>query len=927
MNRRVEISFPAAGEVRTYATNNAPLSRVQYHIGDTITDQNEHSYTVTSLEDLKGFCIYVCTDSDGQVINLPESELKSAVHLSNPVDRLLAGQLDKTSRFQLRHRTLQQWGRWHGSSVRGLLGARVQLLPHQLYIAHEVGQRFAPRVLLADEVGLGKTIEAGLILHQKILSGRASRVLIVVPDSLVHQWFVEMLRRFNLPFSLLDEERCSELESSNDGQNPFESTQLVICSLSLLEHETSRFQQVLEASWDLVIVDEAHHLHWTPEQASPAYVCIEALAQLCAGLLLLTATPEQLGSEAHFARLRLLDPARYPDLQEYLQEEASYAPLNELIQQLLAEGGYQHLQASTEMQKQLSEYLGESSLQQLLSDLQTEEGPEQIILEAAKALLDRHGTGRVLFRNTRHAIEGFPARQLFSWPLPAPPAYEQNLAGADIMERLQAEVLLGEDWIEQDPRVVWLLDWLKSHRTEKTLVICAQATTAIDLESHLTLRGGVRAAVFHEQLTLIERDRAGAWFADLTDGAQVLVCSEIGSEGRNFQFASHLIFFDLPLNPDLLEQRIGRLDRIGQQTDVSIHVPYYEHSAQEVLLKWYHEGMQAFERPFAGGQRVFQQFENELTACLLNVAAEDRQQLLAATRQFSDELVEQLQRGRDPLLELNSCHPATAQQVIDGIVNEEADFDLEDYMEAVFSQFGVDNDYHSQGAVVLRPGEHMLSEQFPELPEDGLTATYDRDMALSRDDLHYLTWEHPMVTGVTELILSGDFGNTALCSFKLPPLEPGTILLEAVFVLRCVAPKHLQAERYTGQSLVRVLVDVNGNDLSEVIRVDHINKLSAKVPLRNGQELIRRTRAQLEDMVSKAQQIALPRQQALVNQALEDMKQRQQAEIERLQALAQVNPNIREDEISALQAHTEALHKVLADAKLEPDAIRVAVAT
>src|SRR5690606_622242 len=149
------------------------------------------------------------------------------------------------SRYMLRQETLEHLRRLRQSPAQGLLGARVQLLPHQFYIASEVAERHAPRVLLADEVGLGKTIEAGLILHQQLLTGRASRVLILVPDSLIHQWLVEMLRRFNLHFTILDAERCAALAPSFDDEedegsagdevvNPFESAQLVLCGLAFL---------------------------------------------------------------------------------------------------------------------------------------------------------------------------------------------------------------------------------------------------------------------------------------------------------------------------------------------------------------------------------------------------------------------------------------------------------------------------------------------------------------------------------------------------------------------------------------------------------------------------------------------------------------------------------------------------------------------
>lgn len=120
------------------------------------------------------------------------------------------------------------------------------------------------------------------------------------------------------------------------------------------------------------------------------------------------------------------------------------------------------------------------------------------------------------------------------------------------------------------------MGYLTSHRSQKVLVICAKAATALQLEQVLREREGIRAAVFHEGMSIIERDRAAAWFAEEDTGAQVLLCSEIGSEGRNFQFASHMVMFDLPFNPDLLEQRIGRLDRIGQAHDIQIHVPYLE---------------------------------------------------------------------------------------------------------------------------------------------------------------------------------------------------------------------------------------------------------------------------------------------------------------------------------------------------------------
>ncbi len=134
--------------------------------------------------------------------------------------------------------------------------ARSGLIPHQLYIAYEVGRRHAPRVLLADEVGLGKTIEVGMIIHQQVLSGRAERILIVVPETLQHQWLVEMMRCFNLHFSIFDEERC--IESFAESDNPFDTQQYVLCSLTFLRKSCKRYEQALEGR--ICWLSMKHHL-------------------------------------------------------------------------------------------------------------------------------------------------------------------------------------------------------------------------------------------------------------------------------------------------------------------------------------------------------------------------------------------------------------------------------------------------------------------------------------------------------------------------------------------------------------------------------------------------------------------------------------------------------------------------------------------
>lgn len=198
----------------------------------------------------------------------------------------------------------------------------------------------------------------------------------------------------------------------------------------------------------------------------------------------------------------------------------------------------------------------------------------------------------------------------------------------------------------------------------------------------LRLHAGIKTAIFTEQMSLLERDQAAAFFADEA-GAQILLCSEIGSEGRNFQFASHLILFDLPANPDTLEQRIGRLDRIGQHQRITLHVPYVQGTAQERLFRWYDEALNIFNQISPTAQAVQEQFIYELKPLLEgklpnNQQVPDGSHLTAVNEAVNKQLSEliddakhtrlqleaELQAGRDKLLEYNSCRPKVAGRIV-----------------------------------------------------------------------------------------------------------------------------------------------------------------------------------------------------------------------------------------------------------------------
>ena len=893
--RRVTVNFPAVGEERTYAADSAPLTRLRFKPGDFVSTVNEVELKVLEVEENQGLLIYIGTDHHDQMMTISELELDAFVQLTTPLQRLLNGHFDKNSDFALRVATLDHIDRLQVSSARGLMGSRTSLLAHQVYIANEVGRRFAPRVLLADEVGLGKTIEAGMIMHQQLLTGRASRVLIMVPASLLHQWLVEMLRRFNLHFSLFDADRVAEIVD----ENPFETEQLVLCASDLFNARPDLQAQALSAGWDMVVIDEAHHLHWSEQEAGEDYLFAEALAQNSAGLLLLTATPEQVGQASHFARLRLLDPSRFHDLEHFREQEQTYRHWSDLVDAL--ERG------------------------EIPEDLPAGLDPGEPADSLIDKILDRHGTGRVLFRNTRAAISGFPKRVLHAYALPAPAEY--TLAEVDIDARLHPELPYVDDsWLSFDPRVTWLEETLKGLRPAKVLVICAHAETAVALEHHLHMRAGIRSAAFYEGLSIIERDRAAAYFADDVGGAHTLVCTEIGSEGRNFQFAHHLILFDLPLNPDLLEQRIGRLDRIGQTEEVQIHVPYLEGTAQQVLLEWYQQGLNLFCDSCSAGYMIFQNFSDRLLA-QLRQRNDEFPALLADTAAFTEQTRRELREGRDRLLERNSCKPEVAQLLIEGISTSENSEVLQDYLGSLCESFGVDHEFHSEKALILRPTDHMLTGHFPYVREEGTTVTFSRDVALAREDIAFLTWEHPMLVEAMEMVHSTELGNAAIGTIKLKGIAPGTMLLESIYTVNCVAPKALEVERFLSLSPIRLLVDARGKELAKLVPHDRLNTLVEKVQKSTALEIIKRVQKEVDAKMALANQQAEQQLQTLLEQAEATMRSSLGAELQRLEALREVNPSIRQEEVDHLRYRIDECALHIRHANLQMQALRLIITT
>lgn len=488
--------------------------------------------------------------------------------------------------------------------LEGLHG--VEHLPHQIETVRRVLRHFRGGVLLADEVGLGKTIEACLLLREYLLRGMMKRVLILVPPALVSQWSEELSTKFGLDFTAA--------ESGHSIKDGFwRENDRVLASLSLAKSQR-HFDAVAACSWDLVIVDEAHHCR---NRATRNWQVVNALQRR--RLFLLTATPVQNDLMELYNLLTLLEPGHLKTetdfKRNYIRRGNPRDPLNrERLRELLGEVMIRNTRSlvTINLPPRYAQTLvvrpdeDEAKLYRLLDTyLRWRRRDQQSRADAAK-------------RPEAAPSEGAIAPDLFSG-LPAPPASAEQAelsrmritsllrAGGSHPAALAAPLA---DLAEQDDRAgpilelarkvaeagssskeARLVELLKTNRQSKNLVF-ANFTATLDRLASVLTAAGIPFCEFTGRQTTVEKAHAVEL---LRDQVPVMLCSEIGGEGHNLQFANTLINFDLPWNPMRIEQRVGRIHRIGQAREVFIFNLCTAGSMEDRILRLLHEKIRMFE--------------------------------------------------------------------------------------------------------------------------------------------------------------------------------------------------------------------------------------------------------------------------------------------------------------------------------------------
>ena len=768
-----------------------------------------------------------------------------------PADDLAHGDLAERVPFALRLQALYLRHAYRYDIRSGLSNARVEPQLHQVFIAHRVTNKLQPRMILADEVGLGKTIEAGLILKELRARGLVDRVLIVCPASLQIQWQNELRSKFNEDFEIMNSAAAKYLGQSKE--NPFSKRNNLITSLNFAQNE-ARASQILEVPWDLVIFDEAHRVRRSRQssnkvQETQAYKLADELKELVSGLLLLTATPMQLDPYELYSLVELVEPGLFRDFSDYEQRRKDLPRLNVLMKGLL--------EWSTRSPDELEELFASSA--DLLRTVGVEPGALGASTSDERAvvineLASRHPLAETMVRNRKAEIGGFAGRvarkvsvdltaqelQLFEeiadylrYEFDIAMANKQNAIGFlmvtyqkmlasspyavlesfkkrveklakrlsshaakklkqpvvldDLLDELEdidelelladfqttatddlllVEIARIKDLIQKieeldgDSKAEQLLNALEeiwsTMGDEKIVIFTAFKSTQLYLkrliERDLTANGQpVKVAVFNGAMNVDQKEDA---IRNFREKHQVLIATEAGGEGRNLQFAHILVNYDLPWNPMKVEQRIGRLDRIGQKKTVFIYNLACRKTVEERVLSVLTNRIRLFEESVGSLDPILGSVEEELSRIVMIDKARFDQEF----GDLEDDVERRTSKAQenerllgDFALDRASFRRDEANRVLGHEPLASAN-DLESFVSTALDHYGGTVMEHSEGGQMITLSPRLTTRLAAKGSQH--RGAFHPEVALAREDLDFFAMGHPVVEKVIGLALS-----------------------------------------------------------------------------------------------------------------------------------------------------------------------------
>ncbi len=824
--RRIQVEFPDARKVLFISAAADALERLELHAG------GKARYRVTGKK-----VGLVKPSDDGEHWHLTNGETVLASELlplpqpPSPLERLASGKVDAFEDFRNRLDALRLLRLREAQGLGSFLGGRIRLFPHQLYVAEKACHSDPVRWLLADEVGLGKTVEACLILQRLVHTGRAGKILVLAPETLTVQWLGELWRKHHQVFALLDHKRLADVHRDFGRRlNPFEVYTRAILSFELLQERPSLARQAVEAGIDLLVVDEAHHLKRPPKHSGNLlYRAVQRITKQGNHVLLLSATPLEEDAHGFFRLLQMLRPEEFAESSSFEKRlrarrplppctsatrrrdigglpprkafpvnlrKVDWAPWSRIeleLRRLTARSPTQRKRRLEQLERSLS---SPASLLNLLDieeikepvDPKAEDGkkngdskkvetPAEAPVAAAAPAPPTKRIGRpkgTAIDEEEYPGEGKPpsrrgraARGRGRWRRRRGRGEEGGVNPVEIetkVAELARDLLDDNDAAdpEKDPRLAWLLEQLPQWRKDgdKVLLFVAWKDSMDALKKAIEWHGQTRVSLFHEELSPERRDLEVAQFR-LPEGPTLLLSTECGGEGRNFEFCRRLVLYDLPLDPAKVEQRIGRLDRIGRKVPTEIVYFRPPRGLGRVAVELY-EKLGVFREPQSGMVRELDRIAERLRDMALAKRPPEPDAF--------DDLLDSARKSRNRIRRAayHELHRAPYRRRMAKDILQRVPPDLDELNEDVVlraaARFGFKiEERRGPRANYIELGSEALVDRLPGVkPGSRFLGTFDREFAVEDEGMDYFASGHPLVEGVLAELEDGPRGRSAV---------------------------------------------------------------------------------------------------------------------------------------------------------------------
>ena len=843
----------------------------------------------------EGKLSYEVLFSDGNILQVYESEfLPQYTKISTKL--FSKDSIDPPEQFLIKYWANLFYSYYTSYQVKCITNSRLSMMPHQVNVAHRLSEEFFPRVILADEVGLGKTIEAGIFIKEMMARNLAERILIIVPATLVKQWQFELQNKFNIEFTIYDGKKVKELKKKPyyyhkaNFQNPFYYDNLIICSLQFARNR-KYINLLSEISWDITIFDEAHHLRRYLLNYSTGnyrntlnYELAYNLSQNSQSLLLLSATPLQLHSFELYSLIELIQREAFDNFSDFEHFRKNMPFINLLITninqirnlnnfevkntiKLLKKLNYvnnkkedhyilEQLQNTSfkskllkkiESDHTLSKYLIRNRKKNVFSDdilntrivktIVVNPTPEELnvyneirlyLANIYNSTMNKHNVGLgfiittlqklltsskfALLKSLERRLEQIDKLKSFTIDLSAlkeedPEFFESELEN----EYLDTEVSYQENSkinsksknsdsilinqekiikefykklkeIPYDSKSDKLLELIKEiyekNPNEKLLIFTQFVDTLFHLKELIEQqREDYQVEIFYGGMDKEEKDQAVERFR-MNEGLSILLSTEIGGEGRNFQFARVLINYDLPWNPMKLEQRIGRLDRIGQSSkEIYIYNFFLEGTVETDIMFALDKRINLFEESIGQLEPIIGKIETEIKNIIFT---EDDGVKRRKLNEFNRKLDIEIKKARESEIQLDDLLIDKKSFQVDDLITsiaacEEVKLSHNELLLLVKYFFELKN--HDFGSLLILDDCNSQSEdilnceislqtqkEFLERSRNKLSkdyyGTFGLDLAREREEIDFFALGHPLIDEIINICRTDYFKGT-----------------------------------------------------------------------------------------------------------------------------------------------------------------------